>query len=78
MIGLLFYFTDGFDFIMNFVFVFVVVGVEVVNGGLDVVAVVGFIPQRMFITDIYIIIINIYINKLNILVYHIINYFNSS
>lgn len=44
MIGLLFYFTDGFDFIMNFVFVFVVVGVEVVNGGLDVVAVVGFIP----------------------------------
>lgn len=62
MIGLLFYFTDGFDFIMNFVFVFVVVGVEVVNGGLDVVAVVGLMPSRMFITDIYIIIINIYIN----------------
>lgn len=46
MIGLLFYFIDGFDFIMNFVFVFVfvVVGVGVVNGGLDVVVVVGFMP----------------------------------
>ena len=45
MIGLLFYFIDGFDFIMNFVFVFMfVVGVGVVNGGLDVVVEVGFMP----------------------------------
>jgi hypothetical protein len=39
--GLLFYFTDGFDFIINFVFG---VGVWVVVGGFDVEDWDGFMP----------------------------------